>query len=249
VRLDPSESHELDHVAIGLPLIADALPFLVGELGGEKHDDGPGAGFRWVQWRFAGGGVIEVLEPAGEPGGFLHRFLERRGPGIHHVTFKVSSLERAADRARAAGYEIVGWFDADPTWKECFLHPKQAQGIVVQLAESNPGLATGEAIAWPHVTLPVAPAAHPEPVRLVGLRVSAREATGARRQWHGALGGEIRELGTDRLAFHWPRSPLHIEVVIRPDAEEGPLQIELATGRSWPEGGIEALGTRFVCVA
>ncbi|NNL66418.1 MAG: hypothetical protein HKP30_09265, partial [Myxococcales bacterium] len=126
-----SPTHQLDHVALGVSRIADAQPFVAGELGGERFDCGPGMGFQWVQWRFPGGGVIELLEPAGEPGGFLHRFLASRGPGVHHVTFKVPDLEVAAERARDAGYGIVGWFDADPHWKECFLHPKQAQGIVV----------------------------------------------------------------------------------------------------------------------
>ena len=218
-------SHQLDHVALGLPRIADALPFVVGELGGERFDCGPGMGFQWVQWRFPGGGVIELLEPAGEPGGFLHRFLESRGPGIHHVTFKVPDLEVAAERAREAGYTIVGWFDADPHWKECFLHPKQAQGIVVQLAPAEPA---------------------GEPVRLLGLRLAARDADAVRRQWQIALGGAPYDAPDGRLGFCWERSGLRIEVAIRPEAEQGPLQIELATGRPWPDDGHDALGTRFV---
>lgn len=242
----------LDHVAIGVPRIADAAGFLLDALGGEPFDGGPGPGFRWEQFRFAGGGVIELLEPAGEPSGFLHRFLERRRAGVHHVTFKVQSLEAAAERARGCGFEIVGWLDLDPSWRECFLHPKQAQGIVVQLAESNPRADAAPPASWPRVELPPRAAPALEPVTLLGLRLSVRDAGAARRQWRDALGGQLggqpRELGEGGLAFAWPGSPMRIAVEIRPDAPEGPLALELSGGgsASWPGGAREALGTRFV---
>jgi len=242
-----SDANLFDHVALGVPRIADAASFVAGELGGEFHDSGPGPGFRWVQWRFEGGGVIELLEPAGEPGGFLHRFLEGRGPGVHHVTFKVPDLEAAADRARAQGYEIVGWLDLDPSWRECFLHPKQAQGIVVQMAESNP-VGSAEPPPWPRVDPPPPPEHPPPPVTLLGVRLAARDAAAVRRQWQEALGGRARETAGGEIEFRWRGSPMRIVVEIRPDGPEGPLALELATGRGWPAGGREALGVRFVRV-
>ena len=47
---------KLDHVAIGMPRIADAVDILVGRLGGRAESGGPGGGFRWACWRFDGGG-------------------------------------------------------------------------------------------------------------------------------------------------------------------------------------------------
>ena len=242
------EGFQLDHVAIGVPSIAAGAGFLRDELGGEPFDGGPGMGFRWEQFLFAGGGVIELLEPAGEPGGFLHRFLERRGAGVHHVTFKVPSLEAAAARARGCGYEIVGWLDLDPSWRECFLHPKQAQGIVVQLAESNPREDEEAPAGWTRVALPPRPAPAPEPVTLLGLRLSAGDPGAVRRQWQDALGGQARELDRGGLAFGWPGSPIRISVEMKRDAPEGPLAFELRGGsaRSWPADAREALGTRFL---
>jgi methylmalonyl-CoA/ethylmalonyl-CoA epimerase len=243
-----SAGFELDHVAVGVPSIAEASRFVVGELGGREHGSGPGIGFRFFQWEFAGGGRLEVLEPAGEPGGFLHRFLERRGPGVHHVTFKVPKLEDAAEHARARGYDIVGWFDADPSWKECFLHPKQAQGIVVQLAEENPSEPDDEPADWPRVELPPRPADAPEPVTLRALRLAARDADAARRQWETTLGGRPRARAEGVTEYRWDGSPLRIVVETRPGADEGPLCVEVATARDWPAGGREGLGTRFVRV-
>lgn len=240
-------SFELDHVALGAARIADAAPFVAGVLGGEEYGGGgPGPGFRFFQWSFAGGGRLEVLEPAGPPGGFLHRFLERRGPGIHHVTFKVPSLATAAERARAVGYEIVGFDDEDPSWKECFLHPKQAQGIVVQLAEEHPRPDGDDPPTWPRIELPPRPVDAPPPVRLLALRLAARDTDAARRLWQTLLGGEAHALGPEGLEFRFPRSAVRIVVETRSDLEEGPIRIEIACERPWPEGGHEALGTRFV---
>jgi catechol 2,3-dioxygenase-like lactoylglutathione lyase family enzyme len=68
----------------------------------------------------------------------MYRFLAARGPGIHHVTFNVPDIVAAAERVRRFGYEVVGYNDEFAYWKELFLHPKQALGIVVQLAEEHP---------------------------------------------------------------------------------------------------------------
>ena len=102
-----------DHIAIALPRMADAPAVLVGQLGGAPHHGGSSAAYRFGQWSFKGGGRLEILEPKGEDG-FLRRFLEQRGPGIHHVTFTVPSLGEACDRARAEGYQVVGYDDSDP---------------------------------------------------------------------------------------------------------------------------------------
>ena len=123
-----------DHIAIAVHRLADAPAVLVGALGGTPAYGAPTRPYNFYQWRFANGARLEVLEPAA-PDSFLHRFLAHRGPGIHHVTFKVPDLKEACARAESHGYQIVGYDDADPGWAEAFLHPRQAQGIVVQLAE------------------------------------------------------------------------------------------------------------------
>ena len=81
-----------DHIAVAAHRISDLGPFLGGILGGEPDYGAPSGQYRWGQWRFAEGSRIEVLEPIGQ-NGFLHRFLARYGPGIHHVTFKVPVVD------------------------------------------------------------------------------------------------------------------------------------------------------------
>jgi len=237
---------QLDHVAIGLPRLADALPFVVGELGGRPAIGGPGVAFRGGQWRFANGALLELIEPAGPPGGFLRRFLAARGPGIHHVTFKVPALGAAIARCRALGYEVVGILDEHPAWKEAFLHPKQAQGIVVQIVEAHPELGDEWNDRW---RSPPAPPAAEEPAALLGLRLAARSPDEALRQWRDALGGAAVERD-GLLVFRWADSPLRLAVGIDAGAEPGPRWLELAAGRplALPAGPHPVLGARFVQV-
>lgn len=234
---------ELDHVALGVARIADAAPFVAGVLGGEEHGGGPSPGFRFFQWTFAGGGRLEILEPTGPPDGFLQRFLARRGPGVHHVTFKVPGLAEAAERARAAGYDVVGFLDDDPYWKECFLHPKQAHGIVVQLAESNPDLESTDPERTP---FPESPEPEGSPADILGVKLRAHSESAALRQWSTLLGGRLDPAGPV-LRFRWDDSPLSIAVAIDPRGEEGPLAIEIdpATGCALPEGPHPVLGIVF----
>ena len=49
------------------------------------------------------------------PDGFLHRFLAMRGPGPHHVTFKVRDIRASLEEARACGYTPVGFDDRSPS--------------------------------------------------------------------------------------------------------------------------------------
>lgn len=236
----------LDHVAIGLPRLADAMPFVAGELGGRPTIGGPNVAFRGGQWRLANGALLELIEPAGPPDGFLHRFLAARGPGVHHVTFKVPSLAAAIAHCRELGYEVVGIFDAHPAWKEAFLHPKQAQGIVVQLAEAHPELGDEWHDRW---RPPAAPPPAEKPAALLAVRLGARSREAALRQWRDVLGGAVEERD-GALVFRWPDSPLRLVVAIEPDAEPGPRHLELAAERplALPAGPHPVLGARFVQV-
>jgi methylmalonyl-CoA/ethylmalonyl-CoA epimerase len=125
-----------DHVAIAVHRIEDAAKLLEDLLGGAPGEQGTGQGFTFRQWTFAGG-TMELLEPRGADS-FLHRFLAARGEGLHHVTFKVQDLPQWADRFRAAGYRVVGENYDNPEWREIFIHPKSAHGVLIQLAETLP---------------------------------------------------------------------------------------------------------------
>ena len=230
-----------DHIAIGMPKMADAAPFLAGELGGIPDSGHASGSFTWGAYRFEGGGSIEIIEPLGTSG-FLHRFLAERGPGIHHVTFKVPSLDEVCARAEAVGYGIVGRDDADAEWKEAFLHPKQALGIVVQFAQPGPSQGT------PHPsTPPPGVPSPPPPATMLGLRMRAQSRERAVTQWGTVLQGKMTAGPRGSLVFSWPGSFMRLAVEIDPVQNEGPIAIELASPRTLtlPERPHPALGAVF----
>jgi methylmalonyl-CoA/ethylmalonyl-CoA epimerase len=124
----------LDHVAVAVRSIKAAVPLyrdaLAGEylMGGDARD----GTWRWVQFRYADGGKVELLEPLGD--GFLTRFLERHGEGLHHITFRTDDIEGAIARVQAMGYELVDMDLEGPFWKEAFLRPSGAHGTLIQVA-------------------------------------------------------------------------------------------------------------------
>ena len=128
---------ELDHTAVAVHSVKDALPLYRDALGGEylmggDSDDGT---WRWVQFRYPGGGKVELLEPLGD--GFLSRFLERRGEGLHHMTFKTDDMKGAIAELEERGYELVDVNLDGPHWKEAFLRPSKAHGTLIQVAWSS----------------------------------------------------------------------------------------------------------------
>jgi len=127
---------ELDHVAVAVRSIKAALPLFRDALGGEYLMGGDQGGtWRWIQLRYPGGGKVELLEPLGD--GFLSRFLEGHGEGLHHVTFKTDDIAAAIAQVEGLGYELVDVSLEDPHWKEAFLRPSKAHGTLIQLAQSS----------------------------------------------------------------------------------------------------------------
>jgi methylmalonyl-CoA/ethylmalonyl-CoA epimerase len=126
---------ELDHVAVAVHSIRDALRLYRDALGGEYLMGGDSGSWRWLQLRFPGGGKVELLEPIGD--GFLSRFLAKRGEGLHHMTFKTDDIEAAIEHVRARGYELVDVNLDGPDWKEAFLRPAGAHGTLIQVAWSS----------------------------------------------------------------------------------------------------------------
>jgi catechol 2,3-dioxygenase-like lactoylglutathione lyase family enzyme len=131
------EQIDLDHVALAAERMDDLWPRYAGDLAGAWAGGGVTNGFASAQVTYANGMRLEALEPyQPERNDFLRRFLDRNGPGPHHLTFKVGDIETALDQAAAAGFPPVSVDLSDPHWKEAFLHPKAALGVVIQLAQA-----------------------------------------------------------------------------------------------------------------
>lgn len=145
-----------DHVSLGVRDISATLP-LVGLLGGTFLDgaDHSRGRFRWVQFDLPGNARLELIQPL-DGNDFLESFLQRRGEGVHHLTFKVHDLDGAVERAHELGMETTG-YHRGVGWHEVFLHPRSTGGVVIQLAEwvdHDPVAASLEEVLAGHVQDP-----------------------------------------------------------------------------------------------
>jgi len=127
----------MDHTAIAVRSIAAAVPLVRDALGGRFlfAGDVPARGFRWAQFQLPGGGKFELVTPLGQDS-FLARFLDRRGEGVHHVTLKVADIGAAIQHLETRGVRLVDVSLEGKGWKEAFIHPKDAHGTLIQIAES-----------------------------------------------------------------------------------------------------------------
>ncbi len=124
----------LDHVCWAVHKLEDALPMLTElmgmcETGRWENEE---QGFRGVSLELPGGTAhFELLEPLGESS-YLHRFLDERGPGLHHVTFEVSDIDSAAQAVRDYGIEPFRGIQRGHGWAETYIHPKDSGGVLFQ---------------------------------------------------------------------------------------------------------------------
>ncbi len=186
----------LDHLAIGTSALADGWELFGGVLGGRWAYGSDSPGFWWGQLEFATGPKIELLTPTGSGDGFLDRFLASRGAGPHHFNFAVSDIDAMLTRIRASGIEPVGVDLSDPVWKEAFLHPRSAHGIVIQVAQQ-----TGPAplCAPPHDLPEPGPA-----TRLDLIEHHVGDLDGAVRLFKDVLDGQLIGADAGTAELSWP---------------------------------------------
>lgn len=127
----------LHHVAIVVPSLAEARKTYVDALGLRAGVSEFVADQKVnVLVCHAGAQRIELVEPAA-PDSPVSRFLETRGPGLHHLAYRVDSVALALARLKAAGLRLI---DEHPRpgahgTRIAFLHPSAANGVLIELVE------------------------------------------------------------------------------------------------------------------
>jgi methylmalonyl-CoA/ethylmalonyl-CoA epimerase len=123
------------HVGVAVPDLEAALAFYRDVLGVTPHPPEEADGATIASLSF-GESEVELLAPlrADSP---IARFLDRRGPGIHHICYRVADLDAALAACRTAGYRLV---DEVPRRgaggrRIAFVHPKATAGILLELTE------------------------------------------------------------------------------------------------------------------
>lgn len=128
---------EFDHVAVAVPSLdrfRTALERITG-LEGSPPERVPSQG---VDVCFVG--PVEILQ-ADDPDTPVGRFLARRGPGLHHIAYRVDSVPETMARLRAEGFEFTREEPAEGRGghRVAFLHPASTGGVLIEFLDGGEG--------------------------------------------------------------------------------------------------------------
>jgi methylmalonyl-CoA/ethylmalonyl-CoA epimerase len=129
---------KIDHVAVCVADIDEAAAKYKQALGLEGQDRELVASQKTEAMLLPiGDSNIELISPRGNDG--LAKFLEKRGPGLHHVAIEVQGIEGALAFLKGIGVPLI---DETPRkgargHKVAFLHPKATGGVLVELVEPD----------------------------------------------------------------------------------------------------------------
>lgn len=128
---------KIDHIGIAVNSLLSAVPLFEAMLGENPagRESVPSEGVE-VTFFGRGPGRIELIEPTG-PDSPIARFLERKGPGLHHVCLRVNDLTGTLDRLETAGILPIppGVRRGAEDRSVAFLHPRDCGGVLLELVE------------------------------------------------------------------------------------------------------------------
>ncbi len=127
----------IDHVAILVDDLENTLSFWRDALGMElTHVEDVPAEKSMVAFLPVGDSEVELVKPTTSDSG-LARYLEKRGPGMHHVCLEVDDIEGMLARLKEKGVQLINETPMTGSGgrKYAFIHPKSANGVMVELYE------------------------------------------------------------------------------------------------------------------
>lgn len=129
----------IDHIAIAVTSLDEVVPFYRDQLQLKLKaiEEVPDQKVRVAIFEL-GESRIELLEPT-SPDSPISNFLDKRGPGLHHLALRTNALQQSLDQLAAGGVRLI---DSKPRigadeMQIAFVHPKSTHGVLLEL--SQPG--------------------------------------------------------------------------------------------------------------
>ena len=136
----------VERVALAVEDLEAATAFFEGWFGAKFHPEEviEDMGIRYRPFEL-GESKLELLQ-ATRPESPVARFIQsNRGPGVHHLTFEVEDLDLAVEELERRGGRVANRHTYPPgttfegfVWREAFVHPRDAFGVLIHLAEKKP---------------------------------------------------------------------------------------------------------------
>lgn len=129
---------KLDHIGIAVRSIKETLKVYEGAFGlkATPLEEVPERGAKLV-FITIGDVKLELVEPYKAGEGPVARFLEKRGEGLHHITFEVEDILRTMQALAGAGFELVdqGPREGSKGTLTAFVSPKSVHGVLIELIQ------------------------------------------------------------------------------------------------------------------
>ena len=130
---------KLEHVGIAVKSLKEANDVFARLLGRAhyKEEEVPSEGVR-TSFFDLGGVKIELLE-ATRPDSPIARFIEKKGEGVHHLAFEVANIDESLKKYRDDGFTLINDQPKPGADNKLifFLHPKSANGVLVELCQET----------------------------------------------------------------------------------------------------------------
>jgi methylmalonyl-CoA epimerase len=130
---------DIDHIAVAVHSMDEALATFRELYGVEPERTEEIASDKITEAMLrVGGTYLQLLEPT-DPESTVAKFLEKRGPGLHHIAIAVDDLEGVLAQLKSKGAELL---DETPRiggggHRVAFVHPKTTHGILIELIERD----------------------------------------------------------------------------------------------------------------
>lgn len=127
----------IDHVAILVDDLEKTLSFWRDGLGMTlTHVEDVPAEKSLVAFLPVGGSEVELVKPTTDDSG-LARYLEKRGPGMHHLCLEVDDIEGMLAKLKENGIQLINETPVTGSGgkRYAFVHPKSANGVMIELYE------------------------------------------------------------------------------------------------------------------
>lgn len=142
----------IDHVGLAVPDLDVAIAFHTDVLGGRlsHRETNLDQGVEEAMISYGSGAQVQLLAPAG-PDSTISKFLDRHGPGLQQLAYRVADVDAASRQLRSRGLRLL--FDearrGTAGSRVNFVHPKDAGGVLVELVEPASAGHTADAPVGP----------------------------------------------------------------------------------------------------
>jgi methylmalonyl-CoA epimerase len=132
---------ELDHIGIAVSQIETNGKFweaLGWDLTKIHREDVPSQKVKTAFLPLKNNSNLELLEPT-DGSGVVAKFLEKRGPGIHHICLRVTKLDEVLKKLKSAGVKLINEVPIDGAHNclVAFVHPSSTGGVLIELSEKK----------------------------------------------------------------------------------------------------------------